>query len=406
MKRSLWLAGLAAAVLAWTSIPTAQSQETDTTSLVHEYTKTIPLPPVAQSRSGAKSATQEAAVANLSSLPTWNYSVVASDGHNYAGTMIGASPYFNGARTTNIPTVVLPIIIVLQSDGSVYDPTATDRCASNQSALNLVMGSPIFQAYDFAINGVDMGSAQYVDDFQRANFYDGNVATTGNSYHTVLTDANGNPGATVLPAVRISIPSNEGASWNQISCSNVAVIDYNTFNSIISNTLIPSLASQGYGPTTFIMFLLHDVVMGNPGDSLFSNCCIIGYHGAQYTSNGLPQTYAVADYDTSGVIGSAGLAPTSHEVGEWMDDPYGTNPTPAWGHTGQVSTCQNNLEVGDPLTGWAFNPFGVSMPNGITYNPQQLAFFSWFYGQSPSIGAGGGYSDGSAFTVPAHTCTS
>ena len=28
-----------------------------------------------------------------------------------------------------------------------------------------------------------------------------------------------------------------------------------------------------------------------------------------------------------------------------------TNPTPKWGHIGQVSGCQSNLEVGDPLSG-------------------------------------------------------
>lgn len=32
------------------------------------------------------------------------------------------------------------------------------------------------------------------------------------------------------------------------------------------------------------------------------------------------------------------------------------------------------------------------MPNGFTYHVQDLAFFSWFYRQSPSIGLGGVYS--------------
>src|SRR5215472_16401835 len=65
-----------------------------------------------------------------------------------------------------------------------------------------------------------------------------------------------------------------------------------------------------------------------------------------------------------------------------MDDPFGSNPTPAWGHVGQVGGCQNNLEVGDPLTGK--NIQTVTMPNGFTYHLQELAFFSWFYG-APSI---------------------
>jgi hypothetical protein len=63
----------------------------------------------------------------------------------------------------------------------------------------------------------------------------------------------------------------------------------------------------------------------------------------------------------------------AHEIGEWMNDPFGNNPTPLWGHTGQVSGCQNNLEVGDPLTGTIVPP--VVMPNGFTYHLQELAFF-------------------------------
>ena len=39
--------------------------------------------------------------------------------------------------------------------------------------------------------------------------------------------------------------------------------------------------------------------------------------------------------------------------------------------------CQDNLEVGDPLTGFNFSPIGGR--NGFTYHLQELTFFSWFY---------------------------
>ena len=95
---------------------------------------------------------------------------------------------------------------------------------------------------------------------------------------------------------------------------------------------------------------------------------------------------------------------SAHEIGEWMDDPYGANPTPAWGNIGQVSACQNNLEVGDPLSGKMFP--AVKMSNGFTYHLQELAFLSWFYNalSDPSIGAGGKFSDNSAFKGPAKVC--
>jgi hypothetical protein len=59
------------------------------------------------------------------------------------------------------------------------------------------------------------------------------------------------------------------------------------------------------------------------------------------------------DWDTTKDFG-AGVQDGSiaaHEIGEWMDDPLGTNPTPAWGAIGQQTGCQRNLENGDPLSG-------------------------------------------------------
>jgi hypothetical protein len=132
---------------------------------------------------------------------------------------------------------------------------------------------------------------------------------------------------------------------------------------------------------------------------------VLGYHGAFNNPRfgSVLQTYSPTDMELSGAFG--GLTDTSvaaHEVAEWIDDPTGGNPTPAWGHTGQVSGCQGNLEVGDPLT-------GTNMPvvtlGGFGYHLQELAFFSWFYHQSPSWGAGGKYSDNGTFTTFAAPCS-
>jgi hypothetical protein len=44
------------------------------------------------------------------------------------------------------------------------------------------------------------------------------------------------------------------------------------------------------------------------------------------------------------------------------------------------------------------------MPNGMNYSLQELAFFSWYYAQSPSLGAGGYYSDNKTFGGYAKPC--
>lgn len=80
--------------------------------------------------------------------------------------------------------------------------------------------------------------------------------------------------------------------------------------------------------------------------------------------------------------------------------PFTIIPTPAWGGTGQVplGSCQNNLEVGDPLIVSAAPP--IVMSNGFTYHLQELAFFSWFFG-APSIGINRWFSDNGTFLTDA-----
>jgi len=56
---------------------------------------------------------------------------------------------------------------------------------------------------------------------------------------------------------------------------------------------------------------------------------------------------------------------------------------------------QNNLAVGDPLSGTLVPPI-FNPSNGFTHHMQELAFFSWFYG-APSIGIHGWFSDNGAF---------
>ena len=77
-----------------------------------------------------------------------------------------------------------------------------------------------------------------------------------------------------------------------------------------------------------------------------------------------------------------------------MNDPFGHNRVPRWGHIGQQPGCQGNFEVGDPLSGTLAPP--IAMPNGFTYHMQELAFFSWFFG-APSIGVNRWFSNNATF---------
>ena len=335
-------------------------------------------------------------------IPLWNYSVV--DGSTFSGAMVGRSPFFHGARTTSVKTIIIPIVFNMP-DGGVFDPTAPDpACSPAGTAETLVQGSPIIRTAPFTMNGINVGTAQYVDAFQRASFYT-NVSVTGSRYHTTL-----GPVTTVSPSV-VNVPSGSGTTNDATlfgGCGNIGVIDgtwwdpaaFGGSGTDVVQGIISSLATQGVGPTTLPLFLFYNVVLSQGTPSLMGNCCILGYHGAY---NSPVQTYSPFDFDTTGIFsGTTDVSVMSHEVGEWMDDPMGTNLSPPWGNIGQVSGCQNNLEVGDPLCGSLFPP--VKMPNGYSYNPQELAFFSWYYGQKPSIGAGGVYSDNGTFKGFAKAC--
>jgi hypothetical protein len=346
-------------------------------------------------------------------IPMWTYGITSSrDGNRYTGVMVGRSPFFHGARTTDIPVVIIPVKFTMtdhEVGAQVFDPTAADAtCSPHGSSLTLFENSPIFNAVNFTMpfnEGIDVGSGQYVDEFQRANFWQ-YVSITGNRYHTTLSPV------IVAPTQSVTVPTTHGKGYLSSDfgpgyCGSLGAIDGRWWDSQVfggtgneESSLIASLTTAGtVGPTVFPIFLFYNVVMDPSGESACESGCALGYHNYQ----GSPvQTYGVADWDSTGLFtGGSGTngnsSIMSHEIAEWMDDPLGSNPVPSFGHVGQVTGCQGNLEVGDPLTGTIVPPVPLS---GMNYDLQELAFFSWFFGH-PSIGVDGVFSDNATFTSDA-----
>ena len=326
------------------------------------------------------------------SIPLWAYSVTASrDGSTRTGVMVGRSPFFHGARETDIPAFIVPLKVDMP-DGGVFDPSVADpTCLSSKVPTTVFTNSPLFQTTDFIMDGVDMGTTQYIDAFQRAHFFSEVVSATGPRYRTELSP-------TTLAEQTLTVPTNKGGTFSTGHCGNLGVVDLNTFDTFVQGTLVPFVTAHGGGPTSLPIILLYNVVIANPFvPGTTNNCCILGYHNAF----GSPvQTYSVGDFDSQGgtFAGTSDISAPSHEIGEWMDDPLGNNPTPGW-KGGQVKGHQCNLEVGDPLTGTLFPSVALS---GFTYHMQELAFFSWFMG-GPSIGLDSDFSNNDAFTLDAGT---
>jgi hypothetical protein len=314
---------------------------------------------------------------------------------NFTYTMVGKNPSKAAVNaSTTIKTLLVPVVIKF-SNGNTWDPSVADSCDAGGSALARTQNSPIFVNQAWKLGGTSIGTGQVTDAFQRAEFWKYSQSTGVNPTYGVQLALK------TLAKVTINVPNADAAEATGVPCGNglLGAVAITWLDSYLQTTVMPSLAAKGLSAKTLPIFLLHNVV---EYDGTPSNCCILGYHSGYQPSAGVIQTYGLAMYDNSSMFsGSSDISGLSHEVGEWQNDPYGTNPTKPWGHVGQVTGCQSNLEVGDPLSGTTF----ADTERGFTYHPQELAFFSWFYHQSPSIGVNGWYSDQGTFTTPAAACT-
>ena len=299
--------------------------------------------------------------------------------------LVGGNPI--APLPTTIDVVVIPLKIFIGAD--VFDPTAPNSCDGGVSALTRLKQSPLVVASKQVFNGVNVGTYQYINGFMRAEFWK-QIAGSPNYSNTLKWSYA--PEIGLVPGSSFAITSGKG-------CTKLGVINRTWLDDTVK-LWIPVLQSTGViSPTKLAVFLLNNVVQSSAVPPSITKCCVYGYHGAV----GSPvQTYSPMDYDTTGRIPTDVSVP-AHEIGEWMNDPLGNNATPKWGHIGQVSGCQGNFEVGDPLTGTNMPAIKLS---GHEYHVQELAFFSWYYNadSTPSLGTGGKFSGNGTFKGPSKDC--
>lgn len=305
------------------------------------------------------------------------------------GTLVGTSPFASSLSGSTINAVVVPVIFNI--GGTVFDPTAPNSCDSGYSAVNRFNASPLVTPVpNLTFNGIDVGNVQYTDGFMRAQFWN---AIGGSPAYT-------NP-ISFSTAAAITITAGADGITSGSACTLMGVVSQAFLNSQIAAQL-QALTQSGVISTTKIALFLTSNVVGSlanpPTPPGTVTCCDWGYHSAVGNP---PQFYAFFDYKTLSAP-DVNITIASHEMAELMMDPLGTNPTPSWGGIRFVSGCQANLEVGDPFTAV---PAPITV-NGYTYNPQELAFFSWYFNSptTASLGAGGKFSSNGTFTGPSKPC--
>jgi hypothetical protein len=344
------------------------------------------------------------AAAATTTVPYWKSTFISPlDKQKYTYDMIGTNPYATTPKTWTV--TVQPIIVKIKVGSTTFDPTAPSLCGDTASVETRFLQSPLFNPAAFVSNGVSVGTLQLPGAFMRANFW--NVAQNTN-YGVALHLKAAIVVTETVPGTVQSFPCGNGKNGKFGS------IDLNTWSNDVQ-----TLASKYTTPNQVSLILTYNVAEAAPGGGGY----YLGWHDAFATSAGV-QTYGTGSYFDPGLFsGIQDVSTWSHELDEWLDDPFvqenvagggNDNLTPAWGNVGQVvGSCQNNLEVGDPLSGTLFpmpTPAGVT---GFTYHQQDLAFHDWFYrtptdkSGTASNGAGGKYSFLGTFTgkeVPA--CTS
>jgi hypothetical protein len=321
----------------------------------------------------------EAARAAGRTIPFFTGSIKSPlDGKTYGYKIAGKDPHTSDG-TTYIS--YRPILVVLTyPDGSVLDPTKP-ACGDSVSIERRFLNGPNFVPTDLFSNGVDLGSAQLGDAFQRAEFWE---ILKGLHYHTVLRLAK--------KAVVVHVKA-EGSSRTLPGVCSGANHRAGRMPIDLFIEMTHNLIDKYATPTEIPILITYNTFEFTS----FGFCCVIGFHIAYQRSSGI-QTGIACPYNDAGTSAMypsvADINCATHEIGEVLNDPLPVgspgppaNKAPAWGHVGQVADCSTLFEVGDPLSGTKFD---VKLA-GFTYHPQDLAFFSWFF-RTKSIGTGGEYS--------------
>jgi len=302
-------------------------------------------------------------------LPQWNGGFTDLTGHAITYTMAGADPSTSNTAT-HIKTFIIPVVFVYgASNGNqTLDPTAKGTGGlKKKSVIKALLASPLFDdGADFVSGSIDCGTAQYIDSYQRCNFWSSVQTNTG--YHTILDYTKDKK----LKPMTLTVSSSQGSIIdNPYGAGQVGTYPYSGFQSQV-NSYINS-HKKDITPDTFPLFISYAVYLTSGG------CCIGGYHNALGHQPG-GQTYGYSTYVNDDTAFSRDIDAVSHEIGEWMDDSFVDN----------FVNCQDNsiMENGDPLEGLPnYGTFTVSL-NGKTWHPQSLVFQPYF-GAPKSTSANG-----------------
>lgn len=288
-------------------------------------------------------------------LPTWEGLFRDQTGKTIKFRMVGTAPPSN--TTTVIPVYIVPVKLVFPgAREDQFDPEA--HMASNGlTIMQNAISSPIFDSTtDYTQGGTDLGRTQYVDAYQRGNFW--SLVSNYTNYHVLLGDPQH------LIEKRIVVAPEDGRI-GKIHGVTVGFMDLAKFDDKLKDVIQKSNQIWSGALTIFVTYNIYLLQDGR--------CCTAGYHSIfpkdNKTYTYLHATYIKAEHSERDFLGKD-VSTLSHEVGEWMDDPFISNTVNC---SNPLLSPRKTLEVADPLKG--LFPYSL---NDFVYHMTSFVFLSYF----------------------------
>jgi len=291
-------------------------------------------------------------------------------GAGYVLRMVGTDPS-GPAATTVVDNTLVPVTVHV--GGQTVAPSASTLTAVASSGL-------------FADRTWPGGTGQYGDVFVRTQFWSA-LGAGSKAWHVELAAPQ------VATPLVIDVPASQGLV-RTVRGVRVAFVDVDWFDA--------RLQARATAPTPDVLtqFLAGNLVLCKPFSTDLADCGVGGYHSATLDDAGT-HTYSYQAFLAATVFGPGSgfsdLGPMSHELAEWMADPFTDNAVPPW--TSPLAPqygCVDALEPGDPVVGHYLTV------GGLTY--QDEAYLWWFLRQSPSAGWLGRYTWLGTFSTVSPPC--
>jgi hypothetical protein len=283
--------------------------------------------------------------------------------------------------STAISVAIVPLRLVFANNGAVLDAT---------SAAASVAHSPLFTAQSYP--GLAVGTTQYGDALMRSEFWS-YISSRPAAYHVLLANPVVEPTYTL--AVPTPLPSPSPSNYGGYATTTSGRVEgYMNFAWFVQSEEKQIIDQLGISPSTLTIFATVNAKVLEPtivGGSYY--CCYLGYHyDFPVSTPAGTQTWTTAWAS----VAPPNISPLSHEVSEWLNDPYYNNYVPRWISPESGQCGGNELEVGDPVTNYTVNVGGFAL--------QDESFYSWFSRQNPSVGINGWYDLNGVLKAPALSC--